>query len=240
VKLRLEGRLPFVTATLQFGGRRLTLHRVLLDTGSAGSVFAADTVEALGIEPQGPDRIRRILGVGGSEFVYSKRVEALAHGEMVVEDFEIQVGAMRYGFPLEGIVGMDFLLATRAVIDLAALELRTDDLEPPSAGGRSPAPAADHAAVERCRSRDPVRRAARRRGGSGMELRGRASRGHFSIAASGTPRRMTASGSKRTSRRPIGGRTKRCRAPEGQRTSRRSTASEVPRPTVSSGSLADR
>jgi hypothetical protein len=41
--------------------------------------------------------------------------------------FEIQVGAMRYGFPLDGIVGMDFLLATRAVIDLDARELRAKD-----------------------------------------------------------------------------------------------------------------
>ncbi len=124
MKLRLEGKLPFVSATLRFAGRELTLHQVLVDTGSAGSVFAADSVEILGIEPEGPDRIRRILGVGGSEFVYSKRVEELAVGEMRLEDFEIQVGAMRYGFPLEGIVGMDFLLAARAVLDLGTLKLQ--------------------------------------------------------------------------------------------------------------------
>ncbi len=124
MKLRLEGKLPFTSATLRFAGRELTLHQVLVDTGSAGSVFAADLVGVLGIEPEGPDRIRRILGVGGSEFVYSKCVEKLAVGEIGLENFEIQVGAMRYGFPLEGIVGMDFLLATRAVLDLGTLELR--------------------------------------------------------------------------------------------------------------------
>ena len=124
MKLRLEGRLPFISATLRFAGRELTLHEVLVDTGSAGSVFSADVVDSLGIEPEGPDRIRRILGVGGSEFVYSKRIEELAIGEIGIEGFEIHVGAMRYGFPLEGIVGMDFLLATRAILDLEALELR--------------------------------------------------------------------------------------------------------------------
>ncbi len=124
MKLRLEGRLPFTSATLRFAGRELILDEVLVDTGSAGSVFSADVVAPLGIEPEGSDRIRRILGVGGSEFVYSKRVEELALGEMSIKDFEIQVGAMRYGFPLEGIVGMDFLVATRAILDLDALELR--------------------------------------------------------------------------------------------------------------------
>jgi hypothetical protein len=124
VKLYLEGGLPYLAVTLRFAGRQLRLDRVLLDTGSAGSVFAADAVDVLGIGPESTDRLRRILGVGGSEFVYSKRVEELALGDMRVRGFEIQVGAMRYGFPLDGIVGMDFLLATRAVIDLGTLELR--------------------------------------------------------------------------------------------------------------------
>jgi hypothetical protein len=124
LKLRLEGRLPYLEVTLRFAGQQLQLHRVLLDTGSAGSVFAADVVDALGIGPESTDRIRRILGVGGSEFVYSKRVEELALGGMKATDFEIQVGAMRYGFPLDGIIGMDFLLLTGAIIDLAALEIR--------------------------------------------------------------------------------------------------------------------
>jgi hypothetical protein len=126
VRLRLEGSLPYLEVTLRFSGQQLQLHRVLLDTGSAGSVFAADVVDALGIMPESTDRLRRILGVGGSEFVYSKRVEELAIGGMKVTNFEIQVGAMRYGFPLDGIVGMDFLLSAQAIIDLAALEIRTN------------------------------------------------------------------------------------------------------------------
>ena len=87
----------------------------------AGSVFSADALEPLGFEPAETDIIRQIRGVGGSEFVYSKRVEALAVGEMAVQDFEIQVGAMYYGFPINGIVGVDFLLATQAIVDLQRL-----------------------------------------------------------------------------------------------------------------------
>jgi predicted aspartyl protease len=131
VRLRLEGRLPFVAATLGFGGQELTFERVLLDTGSAASVFAADAVRDLGIEPAGEDIIRRIRGVGGAEFVYSKRVESLAVGSMLVGDFEVQIGAMEYGFPLQGLLGMDFLLATRAVIDLGGLEIRPAAPSPP-------------------------------------------------------------------------------------------------------------
>lgn len=124
VRLRLEGRLPYLSVTLRFEDQQLQLDRVLLDTGSAGSVFAADVVNAIGIVPETTDRIRRILGVGGSELGYPKRIGELAAREMRVADFEIQIGAMRYGFPLDGIIGMDFLLATHAIIDLEALEVR--------------------------------------------------------------------------------------------------------------------
>lgn len=40
-------------------------------------------------------------------------------------DFQVEIGWMDYGFSLQGIVGLDFLLKTRAVIDLADLELRS-------------------------------------------------------------------------------------------------------------------
>jgi hypothetical protein len=61
--------------------------------------------------------------MGGSEYVFSKRVDALALGDIKVHDFAIEVGAMRYGIDLNGIVGLDFLLKTGAVIDLKRLEV---------------------------------------------------------------------------------------------------------------------
>jgi predicted aspartyl protease len=125
VQLRLEGKLAYVSAALEFAGKRLSLKHMLLDTGSAGTVLDADVVRPLGIRPEGADKTKRILGVGGSEFVYSKRVERLAVGELTVEDFEVQVGTLHYGFPLDGIIGLDFLLMTRAVIDFGTLEVRS-------------------------------------------------------------------------------------------------------------------
>jgi hypothetical protein len=45
---------------------------------------------------------------------------------MEVPDFEIEVGAMDYGFPADGILGLDFLLRAGALIDLRQLEVRGD------------------------------------------------------------------------------------------------------------------
>jgi predicted aspartyl protease len=112
---------------LVFDGRQSYLDDVIIDTGSAASVFAADVVAELGILPEPTDKIHRVRGVGGFEFVYSKRIDSLSIGTLVVSDFEIQVGAMHYGFPLQGLIGMDFLTAAKAIIDLGRLEIRPSD-----------------------------------------------------------------------------------------------------------------
>jgi hypothetical protein len=67
--------------------------------------------------------VRRILGVGGAEFVYTKKVDKLHVGDLIVEDFTIELGAMDYGFEMDGILGLDFLRSVRAIIDLGALTL---------------------------------------------------------------------------------------------------------------------
>ena len=72
MKIRLDGGLPFVSATVRYAGRSLDVDLVLVDTGSAGSVFSADALDPLRFEPAETDIIRQIRGVGGSEFVYSK------------------------------------------------------------------------------------------------------------------------------------------------------------------------
>ena len=77
----------------------------------------------MGLKLEPADVIHRIRGVGGAEFVFTKRVDRLAIGELEADDFEIEVGAMQYGFDINGIIGMDFLRRVGAIIDLARLEI---------------------------------------------------------------------------------------------------------------------
>lgn len=104
--------------------RRITLKDVLLDTGSAATLFGLDAVAGLGLRPEPEDPLRRIRGVGGSEYVFEKSVSMIRVGNLRQRDFTIQVGAMDYGLRCDGILGLDFLLRTRAVIDLAGRRLR--------------------------------------------------------------------------------------------------------------------
>lgn len=123
MRIRLENGLPYVTVSLTHGGKQLELRNVLLDTGSAGTIISADSVLLLGLKYEINDTVHRIRGVGGTEFVFSKKIDALSLGDLTVSRFEIEVGAMDYGFEFDGILGTDFLCLTRAVIDMGRLQI---------------------------------------------------------------------------------------------------------------------
>lgn len=123
MRISLIDGLPFVDALVEYNDSARILTNVLIDTGSAGSILAADLVAEIGVTYSPEDEVHRIRGVGGVEFVFAKAVDRLAVGELVVKDFVVEVGAMDYGFPINGILGMDFLIAVGAVVDLGAMEL---------------------------------------------------------------------------------------------------------------------
>lgn len=123
MRLWLQDNLPFVTVTLVHKGRQLEIPNVLIDTGSGGTIFAADDLSNIGITPQDDDTLRHIYGVGGSEVVFVRQVEQLQVGDFTYRGLEIEVGGMDYGFDIHGILGMDFLLAAGARIDLQQLTL---------------------------------------------------------------------------------------------------------------------
>lgn len=124
MKLKLIDGLPFVGVSILFQGRRTWLDAVLLDTGSAGTILAADRLAEIDLTYAPDDAVHRIRGVGGVEFVFTKRVDLIAVGELIVNNFTIEVGAMDYGFPIDGILGMDFLTSVGAIIDLDMMEIR--------------------------------------------------------------------------------------------------------------------
>jgi hypothetical protein len=123
MKIHVREDLLYVDVVLIYRGQEIALENVLLDTGSTGTIFSADKVDAVDLLPEPDDLIHQIRGVGGTEFVFTKKVDSLILGNLKVYNFAIEIGAMKYGFDLDGIIGLDFLLQTRAIIDLSQLEI---------------------------------------------------------------------------------------------------------------------
>jgi hypothetical protein len=96
---------------------------MLVDTGSASTVLSADVAAEIGIVPQPGDRLRRRRGVGGHEVVFTRRVDRIEAGGHGLGGFELEIGAMEYGFDIGGMLGMDFLRAAGAILNVRDLTL---------------------------------------------------------------------------------------------------------------------
>ena len=121
--LTLRDNLPFITITVTYQGTTMDIPQVLVDTGSATTLLAADIVATIGIVPLPQDVLHTLRGVGGTEVVFTRRLDSLQVGERKLTNFEIEVGGMDYGFAMQGILGMDFLMSAGAIINLREMTI---------------------------------------------------------------------------------------------------------------------
>jgi hypothetical protein len=75
------------------------------------------------INPSASDVLHTIRGVGGTELVYLRKVDFLTVGGRSIPNFELEIGGMDYGFEINGILGMDFLTASGAMINLRDMQV---------------------------------------------------------------------------------------------------------------------
>jgi predicted aspartyl protease len=118
MQLMLRDNLLFVEVTIAYQGISLDIANILVDTGSATTILAADIVASIQILPVDSDNLYTIRGVGGNEFVFARHVDYLKIGERHLSHFEIKIGEVDYGFGINGVLGMDFMLRTGAIINL--------------------------------------------------------------------------------------------------------------------------
>lgn len=124
INLELKYGIPFVTVKLINNGNEISVKNVLIDTGAGSSIISSDIAIEIGLVPGPNDVINRVRGVGGYEYVYEKLIDAIKIGDKEVSHFVIEVGEMDYGFDIDGILGTDFLIASKANVDMDKLTLR--------------------------------------------------------------------------------------------------------------------
>jgi predicted aspartyl protease len=124
MRVALKDNLPFITLTITYKGESIDIPNILIDTGSGTTILAADIVSAINVTPSPEDILYTIQGVGGNEVVFSRTVDFLKVGEQTLADFEIEIGGMDYGFEINGILGMDFLICAGAIINLQSMDLQ--------------------------------------------------------------------------------------------------------------------
>jgi predicted aspartyl protease len=126
MKLHLEKGLLLTQAQIVHNNQSVEFKRVLVDTGSTGTVFSRQQLQAFGLDVHISDTYSRILGVSGTEGVFLKRFDIVLCGAFHIKQFFGQVNFMNCGVELDAILGLDFLCAVGAVLDLKNLELRAE------------------------------------------------------------------------------------------------------------------
>ena len=128
MRLTLRDDLILVSVTVVYQGREVEVPDMVVDTGSATTMLSTDVVAQIGIVPELHDVLHVVRGVGGTEVVFSRRVDRLQVGPRAVEQFEIEVGGIDKAFDINGILGLDFLLRAGAIINLGTLQLGFGEL----------------------------------------------------------------------------------------------------------------
>jgi hypothetical protein len=69
-------------------------------------LLSADIADQVDIHPSHSDRLYIIRGVGGQEVVYSRKIDRIGVGQTQLASFDIEIGGMDYGFPINGILAV--------------------------------------------------------------------------------------------------------------------------------------
>jgi hypothetical protein len=123
MQLTLRDDLILTRVTVAYRGQEVEVPDMVVDTGSATTMISTDVVAQIGIIPELDDVLHVIRSIGGTEVVFSRRVDRLQVGSRAIERFEIEIGGIDAAFDINGILELDFLLQTGAIINLGTLQL---------------------------------------------------------------------------------------------------------------------
>ena len=116
-----------LSLTCEHSGVSVTLP-VIVDTGAAISLLDRGKLESAGVVLGEPVQEHRMIGTGGPEYSTSYLLDLVHIGdEIQVFGFAPHVGPAHFGRDLGGLLGLDFLRLTGAIIDLRRW---TIDFEP--------------------------------------------------------------------------------------------------------------
>ena len=124
--IRIEDGLPLASVELAYNDRKIILHNVLIDTGCAVTIFDTDVIAEIGVHIDFAKGIPTTMyGVGGKgEVCYQQEVSGLSIDNQFLNDFNIQLGTVQDMYGFDGLIGIDFMVETRLVLDFHTLETK--------------------------------------------------------------------------------------------------------------------
>jgi len=119
MKIEYVNGLIFATIDIRYRGKFKTLKNVVIDTGAAESIISPDAVDDIGIFAESEDRIISYYGVGGSlHNAFVKQIDELKIGDFKLDNIKMDFGIIDSKGEINGLIGLDILIESGAIIDL--------------------------------------------------------------------------------------------------------------------------
>ncbi|MGG0717041.1 retropepsin-like aspartic protease [Robertmurraya massiliosenegalensis] len=127
MKFEMADHLPRVTVEIEYSGVKKVFSNVLLDTGCSSTILDTDLCEDIGLMLDLENAItRKVYGIGGTEICIEQKVSGMTIEKFQLNDFTIQLGDVREMHGFDGIIGSDFFLANKLIIDFENMEVRNN------------------------------------------------------------------------------------------------------------------
>ncbi len=122
MKLDFVNHLLEVEMTISYKGKKLTIDKLVIDTGAAHTLISSDIVDEIGIYFENGDPLVSSYGIGGEEYSFRKPVDFIKLGNYQILDMKLDFGNLD-DWGINGLIGLDILMRGKFIIDLEKLEL---------------------------------------------------------------------------------------------------------------------
>lgn len=125
MNLEYKKGLVFASIGISYNGRTKTINNVVIDTGASESIISPDIVDDIGIFAESEDKIISYYGVGGSlHKAFVKQIEEIKIGDYILRNKRMDFGLIDTKGKINGLIGLDILIESGAVIDLKNLTIQ--------------------------------------------------------------------------------------------------------------------
>ena len=123
-KLWYKNGLLYAEAEIKYNSKSVRVSDVIIDTGAFHTIILSDYLEELEVEFKEEDELVKSSGYGGVQISsVRKRIDEIRIGDIFIQDCKIDFGIIDPFERVNGLIGLDFLLKARIIVDLVDLSI---------------------------------------------------------------------------------------------------------------------
>ena len=123
-KLQYKKGLLYTSIELKYKEKFIIIEDVIIDTGASHTILATEYLEEIDIPLLDDNELIKATGYGGMVcYSIRKRLDEIRCGSLVLKDIKLDFGVIDPNDRIKGLIGLDFLVGAKSVIDLVDLTI---------------------------------------------------------------------------------------------------------------------